>query len=268
VPEVILFDGNARDALEILRAIRDEKRFAEAPILAVCGRGHGAELEELRSQGVDDFLNAEASKAEIQTRLEGAAALSRARDEIADLKAQMARQRRVDDLTGVMSRRFFFQQGHRETGRARRYGHKLSCLMLEIDHFRALCATFGDSTGETTLRTLATIIGQWTRDSDLVSRFADAKFAILLPETGVDGATAAREKILTALAAHKWTFEDRALPVTVSVGESELQPTTSKRQSEGEFIDEGRRSGRNRAVYARSSGWTFGRCRRRVIGRA
>ena len=119
-PEAIIFDGSARGALEMLRAIRAEPSLGHAPILAVCGRCNDETLEELRSQGVDDFLGAEAPKAEIQTRVESAAALSAARDEVLNLKAQLARQTRVDDLTGVMSRRFFFQPGHRENGRARR----------------------------------------------------------------------------------------------------------------------------------------------------
>ena len=243
-PEAIIFDGSARGALEMLRAIRAEPSLGHAPILAVCGRCNDETLEELRSQGVDDFLGAEAPKAEIQTRVESAAALSQARDEVLNLKAQLARQTRVDDLTGVMSRRFFFQQGHRETGRARRYGHKLSCLMLEIDHFRALCSTYGDAAGEAMLRSLATIIGQWTRDSDYIARFADAKFAVLLPETSVEGATSAREKILTALGAHKWNWEEQLLPISVSIGESELQPVEPKhRKNDGEFIDEGDEAG-------------------------
>ncbi|HEX8465751.1 MAG TPA: GGDEF domain-containing protein, partial [Abditibacterium sp.] len=200
-------------------------------------------LEALRMAGADEFLAADAQPFEILARLETSTSLFRAKAEIAALRHQIGRQIRVDDLTGVMSRRFFFQQAHRECSRARRYGGKLSCVMLEIDHFKPLVATFGEGAGEAVLRSAANIIGQWTRDSDLVARFTDSKFALLLPETSIEGATRAQDKITVALANHVWKFEGHILPVTVSIGESELQPGTPFRRIADDYISEGDESG-------------------------
>ena len=95
--------------------------------------------------------------------------------------------------------------------------------MVEVDHYRMLCARFSDSIGENVLRSVATIIGQWTRDSDIIARFAESKFVVLLPETDLDGATFAREKLLSALETHPWSRGEQKIPVSVSVGEAQLE---------------------------------------------
>lgn len=239
-PEVIVVDGASRRAAEMIQGGRSHENSRAAVILVLTSpKTRDDLLEAFRAAGADDFLSDGAQGFEINARLESATRLKRAQAEIATLRDQLGRQIRVDDLTGVMSRRFFFQQAHRECSRARRYGHRLSCVMIEIDHFRSLCATFGDFVGEAVLRQTATVIGQWTRDSDLVSRFTDSKFTLLLPETGIEGATRAQDKITLALMSHVWQFDGVTIPVSVSIGEAELQPGALMHRIEGDYISEG-----------------------------
>ncbi|RYG71494.1 GGDEF domain-containing protein [bacterium] len=243
-PEVVLVDGNSRHIVETLQTARSEEPTVHSTIIALIPAKMRDELlEALRAAGADEFLSIDAPNFEVLSRLEAATSLYRHTAEISALRDQLGRQIRVDDLTGVMSRRFFFQQAHRECSRSRRYGAKLSCIMIEIDHFKSLCATFGDQAGEAVLRNVATIIGQWTRDSDLVARFTESKFALLLPETNIDGATRAQDKITMALASHQWNFDGRDLPVTVSIGEAELQPGATFRRVAGDYISEGDETG-------------------------
>ena len=242
--EVILVDGNARHIIETLQTARVEDITKNAAIIALIPAKMRDELlEALRAAGADEFLSIDAQNFEILARLEAATWMVRMKTEIATLRDQLSRQIRVDDLTGVMSRRFFFQQAHRECSRARRYGAKLSCVMIEIDHFKSLVHTFGDAAGEAVLRAVATIIGQWTRDSDLVARFTEAKFVVLLPETNISGATRAQDKITQALLSHEWNIDGRELPVTVSIGEAELQPGAQFHRVAGDYISEGDETG-------------------------
>ena len=240
-PEVVVFDGAALLApvaglangnapqtaapnLDTVRELRTTPALDTVTFVAIISeRLSSAELLQLQEAGAGAFLSADASPLEVASRLQGAVELCRARGEIAELRAQITRGLRVDDVTGVMTRRFFFQQAHRECARARRYGHPLSCLMVEVDHYRRLCARFSDATGESVLRGVASVIGQWTRDSDIIARFAESKFVVLLPETDIEGATAAREKLLSALLEHPWRRDNEAMPVSVSVGEAQLE---------------------------------------------
>jgi diguanylate cyclase (GGDEF)-like protein len=243
-PEVVVVDGSSRQILDTLYAARSEAFTRDCAIIALIPAKMRDELlEALRAGGVDEFLGFDAQNFEILARLESATRISRLNAEIAVLRDQLSRQIRVDDLTGVMSRRFFFQQAHRECSRARRYGAKLSCVMIEIDHFKSLVHTFGDAAGEAVLRAVATIIGQWTRDSDLVARFTESKFVVLLPETNISGATRAQDKITQALLSHQWIIDGRTLPVTVSIGEAELQPGAQFHRVAGDYISEGDETG-------------------------
>ena len=239
LPEVILLDcGVSRDTAqfaEFAREIKKSDHFPDAPLLAVLPSKARPDLfDALRAAGADDFLFENASEAEIRARLDMACSLARLRRQLSEARDQLAHHTRLDDLTGAMNRRFFFQQAHRECSRARRYGHPLSCLMVDVDHFKNLSETFGYGAGDAVLKTVATILRQWTRDSDLVARFSDHKFAILLPDTAVEGATQAREKITRAFNEQKWTHEERELPVTVSIGEAELPAHNHERSEEND----------------------------------
>ena len=252
-PEVVLLDATGAGAAKLLRRVRSEDATKGALIVAVYdAKAREDATQALRVEGVDDFLASNAPRFEIVTRLEAGAQLFRARAGAADLREAVHRQTRVDDLTGVMSRRFFFQQAQRECSRARRYGHPLSCLMLEVNHFKLICTNIGDSVGEQVLRSAANIIGQWTRDSDWVARFADAKFAVLLPETDLEGATSAREKLQNALREHVWTYGESHIPVSVSIGEAQFNPGTPFRPQSAEFISESDESGES-ALSAREA---------------
>ncbi len=243
-PEVVLFDASSASAASLLSRLRSDDSTKGACVVAVHeGKAREDALLAMRVEGADEFLSANAPRFECIARLEAGAQLFRARVEVADLRETLHRQTRVDDLTGVMSRRFFFQQAQRECSRARRYGHPLSCLMLEVNHFKLLCSNISDAVGEQVLRSTANIIGQWTRDSDWVARFADAKFAVLLPETDLEGATGAREKLQNALREHVWSHNEAELPISFSIGEAQFHPGSGFRPQNTEFISESEESG-------------------------
>ena len=230
--------GGVAPTLETVRALRALPELDDVTFVALISqRLSDAQIFELQEAGAGAFVSEEASPLEGASRIASAVELSRARAEIAELRAQITRGLRVDDVTGVMTRRFFFQQAHRECARARRYGHPLSCLMVEVDHYRMLCARYSDGTGEAVLRSIASVIGQWTRDSDIVARFAESKFVILLPETDLDGATAVREKLLNALLEQPWRRDAEEIPITISVGESQLQSVSTARANAGELSE-------------------------------
>ena len=177
----------------------------------------------LQSAGADDFITASAPVGTLILRLEVLLRLVQLGRELDASRARLARHMQIDETTQLLNRRFFFQNSHRECSRARRYGHALSCLMIEINYLDELSKKFGYACGEYVLRAVAYTVRQWTRDSDIAGRFSDTKFVVLLPETDVDGATSVREKILDAIDAGRFEWEGEQIPVSVSIGESERQ---------------------------------------------
>ncbi|HEY0072612.1 MAG TPA: diguanylate cyclase [Abditibacteriaceae bacterium] len=201
-----------------------------APILALIGAQ--SDQNALCDAGVDDFLSENATDAEIKARFSLAVRLGRLQRELQSTREELSRQVQVDDLSGALNRRYFFQAAYRECSRARRYGEALSCLMVDIDHFNLYNTTFGYACGDFILREIATILKNSVRDTDLVARFGGSKFVVLLTHTDTEGAVTVRQKIEDWVKGGYFVWQHQRLPVTVSIGEAERVPGRSRQVSE------------------------------------
>lgn len=94
----------------------------------------------------------------------------------------------TDMLTGLWNRRYFMQALEKELQRARRHGHDLSLIMLDVDHFKAINDSFGHQAGDCTLRQIGCLFLNRLRVADTVARLSGDEIAIILPETKVDHA--------------------------------------------------------------------------------
>jgi diguanylate cyclase (GGDEF)-like protein len=100
-----------------------------------------------------------------------------------------------DGLTGLYNHRYFQEQLAHEVGRAQRYGHRLSVLMLDVDRFKEVNDTYGHLMGDTLLTYVAQLIATKLRTSDIAARYGGDEFAVILPETGQEKALAVAQKL-------------------------------------------------------------------------
>jgi diguanylate cyclase (GGDEF)-like protein len=100
-----------------------------------------------------------------------------------------------DALTGVYKREFFLGELHREFERSRRHRRPLALILLDIDHFKLVNDELGHVAGDDALRQVANVIRVGLREGDLCGRYGGEEFAVLLPETDLDGARLAAERI-------------------------------------------------------------------------
>jgi two-component system cell cycle response regulator len=106
-----------------------------------------------------------------------------------------------------------------ELQRARRYGHTLSMLMLDIDHFKQVNDTFGHMSGDSVLKALARRIEREIRQVDSIYRYGGEEIALLLPETSPSNALDIAERIRSVVERRPFTIDQqRTWKVTVSVG--------------------------------------------------
>jgi len=96
-----------------------------------------------------------------------------------------------DPLTGLYNRRFLAEVLDRELERSRRYGHPMSVLMMDLDHFRLVNNRFGHRRGDEVLRQIAGILQANVRAADTVFRYGGDELVVLLPETDGRAAEAA-----------------------------------------------------------------------------
>ncbi len=129
----------------------------------------------------------------------------------------------TDDLTHLYNSRYLNQVLRRETKRASRSGRPLSLLFIDLDGFKAVNDTYGHLFGSRALVEAAAVIRQSARETDVVSRFGGDEFALVLPDTGGEGAFAVGERIRERIAAHKFLSADGLdIHLTGSVGVATL----------------------------------------------
>lgn len=134
----------------------------------------------------------------------------------------------TDPLTGVNNRRYIERRLDEEIGRMRRQGNDLSCLYLDIDHFKKINDTIGHQGGDEVLREVASRIKAELRLSDAFGRFGGEEFLVLLIDTTLDDAMNVAERIRVSVAEpHVTLSTGEKLPVTLSIGVASLSASES-----------------------------------------
>jgi len=126
----------------------------------------------------------------------------------------------TDSLTGLANRRHFEQTLATEQERARRSGKPCSVILSDVDYFKKYNDHYGHVEGDACLRQVAAAIaGSLRRPADLAARYGGEEFVIILPETGLEGASAVAENIRARIAALALPHADSPFGhVTISLG--------------------------------------------------
>lgn len=129
----------------------------------------------------------------------------------------------TDDLTRLYNSRYLNQALRRETKRASRTGRPLSLLFLDLDGFKTVNDNHGHLAGSKALAETATIVRSCARETDIVARFGGDEYALILPETGQDGAVAVASRIRERVGSAQFLASDGlSVHLTVSVGVATL----------------------------------------------
>jgi diguanylate cyclase (GGDEF)-like protein len=124
----------------------------------------------------------------------------------------------TDALTGAGNFRQLSTTLAREVERATRFSRPLSIVMLDLDHFKVVNDTHGHAFGDGVLREFARRLQDCLREVDTVARYGGEEFAVVLPETGSEGAAAVTARIVAAVRAKPFTVGPTSQAVTVSAG--------------------------------------------------
>ncbi len=135
---------------------------------------------------------------------------------------ELFRLAKVDGLTNVFNRRHFSDSLENEFDRAQRYNRELSLLMIDIDHFKQVNDTYGHRAGDHILKCLARIFTSRARRVDSVCRYGGEEFAVIIPEVNIIGAYKFASVLREAVAKHKFKFEQHEIPITISIGISDV----------------------------------------------
>ena len=128
----------------------------------------------------------------------------------------------TDSLTGLLTRRQFFELGQRELSRKARSGASLSVLLTDLDHFKRINDLYGHAAGDKVLSAVGELFRTQLRDIDLVGRLGGEEFGVLLPEAELHVAKNIAERLCGALADSSCLHNGQKILATMSIGISEV----------------------------------------------
>ncbi|MES2162715.1 MAG: diguanylate cyclase [Pseudomonadota bacterium] len=131
----------------------------------------------------------------------------------------------TDPLTGIGNRRRMTEQINKELERSRRFKHPLSLLMVDIDHFKNVNDIYGHEAGDRAIVAVARALAGGMRNIDMASRFGGEEFVLLMPETDIDVASCAAERLRSDVADLRIEGDNGELiALTVSIGVAASMP--------------------------------------------
>jgi diguanylate cyclase (GGDEF)-like protein len=124
----------------------------------------------------------------------------------------------TDYLTGIYNIRYFYNRIEEEFSRTERYSVPLSCIMLDIDHFKLINDSYGHRIGDLVLREFAQLVKRHTRKSDLFARYGGEEFILLLPQTPIKGALIEAGRLMKIIKEHQFRSIKEGHRIAVSMG--------------------------------------------------
>lgn len=153
--------------------------------------------------------------------------------------ALLEEQNITDPLIGIYNRRYLDRRLEAEISRARRYGHPLSILMIDIDRFKKVNDLYGHKAGDLALNYMGKLILNAVRNLDVVARYGGEEIVIIAPDITESAAGKLAERLREHVAEHELVLasessSQRSVHLTISVGVAEL---SDKVESVDELIE-------------------------------
>jgi two-component system, cell cycle response regulator len=217
-PDVIVLDVSMRglDGYAVCRRLQ-ERDTSAPPVIFLTANAHISARVEGLDSGAVDYVVKPFDAAELAARVR-VALRTKARTEALTAAAS------TDGLTGLPNRRRLDERAAEAIAVADRYGRPLACLMIDVDHFKKINDTYGHAAGDAVLRETARRLCSVCRSADFVGRYGGEEFTVIMPETDLEGAVAAGERIRAILAAQPVQATGNDIWVTASVGVAGWEP--------------------------------------------
>ncbi|MCC5875281.1 MAG: GGDEF domain-containing protein [Candidatus Sumerlaeia bacterium] len=161
----------------------------------------------------------------------------------------------TDNLTGLMNRGWMSVQYEKEFERAIRYKRPMSLIILDLDDFKKVNDTYGHTAGDEVRRRIGSCLSEQSRVHDLPGRYGGEEFAVLLPETPLQGALVIAERLRRSISSLVIEFDTATLHVTASLGVASVEVGGDKTlkhlmQRADQALYSAKRRGKNQVVSA------------------
>lgn len=209
-PELVLMDVHMPgfSGPDLAGVIRQHDNWSTLPIVYLSAETDLDLQIKAMGCGADDFLTKPISDAQLVAAVR--VRVERAR--------QLAEQISRDSLTGLLKHASIKESVAIEVTRARRNGKPVSLAMLDIDYFKLVNDTYGHAVGDVVISSVAMLLRQRLRESDIIGRYGGEEFVAVLPECDAAQAHLLMEDIRQRFSALRFSHEGRDFRCTLSVG--------------------------------------------------
>jgi diguanylate cyclase (GGDEF)-like protein len=256
------------DGLALCKALRSAEIAQQMYIILLTGREDEENVVEAFEAGADDYVVKPFSPRTLKARIRAAQRILRLQEEVDADKEEIRRyaaelsiaNRKLkqaaltDILTDLPNRRHAMDRLEQEWASARRHGRPLTCMVLDIDHFKQVNDTCGHDVGDRVLQETAGVLRSLVRKEDVLCRFGGEEFLLILAGTELEGAAALARRLCAGVAGHEIAAPGFKGAVRVSIGVAIL---TGEMASPQEFLKAAdnalyaaKRGGRNRVCVA------------------
>ena len=261
--DIILMDLMLPDISgnEVCRWLKLNDNTRGIPIIMLTAKDAITDKVAGLEAGADDYLPKPYNEIELNARIYASLRTKALQDELRqknhqleDLLRQVEIMAITDQLTGIYNRRRLETVLEKEFRRTIRYKTPLSCLMIDIDHFKRINDRFGHHTGDMVIKETAQIIIECARDIDTVARWGGEEFLALFPQIKKEDALIPASRILTAVSGHKFTdIHDEQITISIGIASAPAPSIDTEEKlihASDMALYEAKKNGRNRAELA------------------
>jgi diguanylate cyclase (GGDEF)-like protein len=131
---------------------------------------------------------------------------------------RIQRQAKTDGLTGLVNHKTFYEILEKELWRSRRYGGRISLIMVDVDNLKKTNDAFGHRAGDKAIREISKRIKQCIRQIDTAARYGGDEFAVILLNSSLEDAVIVAQRMVDAVANSQTTWQKEQIPLSISVG--------------------------------------------------
>ncbi|TSA52608.1 MAG: sensor domain-containing diguanylate cyclase [Planctomycetaceae bacterium] len=140
---------------------------------------------------------------------------------------KIQRQATTDGLTGLVNHKTFYEILEKELWRSRRYGGRISLIMVDIDNLKSINDAYGHRAGDKAIRKISKIIKECIRQIDTAARYGGDEYAVILLNTSLDDAIIVAQRMVDAVASSQVTWQKEQIPLSISVGLGQYDADTT-----------------------------------------
>ena len=249
--DLLLLDNVHHDNNSLEQISELIRKSAPTPSVVITTDDNELFATQLIDAGAYDYLTkGEVGKKSLSRSINNALEKARLKKEIKLAMEKLADLSSVDELTGLFNQNYFEGVLERELSRARRYRMSLAICMVNLDQFSEINQIHSPPAGDKVLFEMGHLLQQFIRNSDLVCRYNDGGFAVMLPNTHLEGAQLACARLKDMVAQHDFKYQFENLKITTSTGIASyskiLDQSTEALLKEADFaLYRAKRGGRN-----------------------